>query len=225
MRPTARGPSPLAGRASTRSDPARHVAPQVRQQRFGKGERDVDRRDLVDGDERRLIVGAHQVAGVDHQRAGAAGDRRADGGVLQLHLRVLDRGAIGGERGLERGDAGARGVALLARDDAALRRAARSAARSPWRSRPAPCRARGSPCACCSAASSGRRSSVNSSCPAWTSSPCWKLTDGELAGDLRAHRHRGIGLDGADDADLERHGLADHGADGDGRAAGAAAFC
>ena len=31
--------------------------------------------------------------------------------------------------------------------------------------------------ACCSAASSGRRSSVKSSCPAWTSSPCWKLTD------------------------------------------------
>ena len=31
-------------------------------------------------------------------------------------------------------------------------------------------------CACCNAPSSGRRSSVNNSCPATTSSPCWKFT-------------------------------------------------
>ena len=115
----ARGPS--RGRARLDAQrPLGHIAPHVRQRRFGERKRDVDRRDLIDGDKRRLIVGAHQIAGVDHERAGAAGDRRANGGVLELHLRILDRGAVGGERALERGDSGLRGVALLARDDAAL---------------------------------------------------------------------------------------------------------
>ena len=39
---------------------------------------------------------------------------------------------------------------------------------------------------------------------------------GELAGDLRADRHRGKGLDGADDAHFERHVLADCGGGRDG---------
>ena len=142
----------------------------------GKRKRHVDRRDLVDDDERRLIVGADQIAGVDHQRAGSAGDRRADGRVLQLHFRVLDGGAIGGDVGFERRRGRARGVALLARDDAALdellgalhdRLGVRGLRGVALEVR----------FGLCSAASSGRRSSVNSSCPAWTSSPCWKLTE------------------------------------------------
>jgi hypothetical protein len=49
-------------------------------------------------DDRRGVVGAHQVALVHLQQAGAAADRRGDGRVVELHLGALDIGAIGGDR-------------------------------------------------------------------------------------------------------------------------------
>ena len=57
--------------------------------RLGHGERDVDRRELVDDDERRRVVGANQIALVHHQGAGAPRHRRGDRRVLQLNARVL----------------------------------------------------------------------------------------------------------------------------------------
>ena len=55
-----------------------------------------------------------------HQRAGAAGNRRRDRRVLQLHARVLDRRAIGADRRVERGGAGVLRVELFVRGDAAI---------------------------------------------------------------------------------------------------------
>ena len=102
---------------------------------------------------------------------------RPDGGVLQLDLGVLDRGAVGGDRRVERGGGGERLIELVARGDPALgevlvalglgagvgrlRRIAVEVGLRPT----------------CSAASSGRRSSVNSTCPSFTSSPSLKFTD------------------------------------------------
>ena len=97
----------------------RQVLLEHRQLRFGNAERHVDRRDLVDDDQRRRVVGAHEIALVDHQRAGAAGDRRGDRRVLELDLGVLDGGAVGADRRLERRRGGARRIDLLARRDAA----------------------------------------------------------------------------------------------------------
>ena len=56
-----------------------------------------------------------------HQRAGAAGERRFDGGVFELHLGVLERGAVGGDGGVEGGQGRARRVHLFARGDALVR--------------------------------------------------------------------------------------------------------
>ena len=67
------------------------------------------------------VVGADKVALVHDQRAGAAGDRRGDGRVLQLDLRVFDGGAIGLERRFERRGAGPGLIGLLlGRDTARL---------------------------------------------------------------------------------------------------------
>ena len=54
------------------------------------------------------------------QQAGASGERRRDRGVVQLDLRVFDRGAIRADRRLERRGVGHDLVDLLARRDAAL---------------------------------------------------------------------------------------------------------
>ena len=56
-----------------------------------------------------------------HQRARAPGDRRGDGRVLELHLRVLQRRLVGIHGGVERGDRRLRGIDLLAGRDASLR--------------------------------------------------------------------------------------------------------
>ena len=56
---------------------------------------------------------------MDHQRAGAAGNRRGDRRVLELNLRVVDGGAVGLQRGGERLGRRPRLVGLLARRDAA----------------------------------------------------------------------------------------------------------
>ena len=93
----------VVGRAGQHAQrAARHVAFELGEARLGNRERDLHRHDLIDHDERRVVVGAHEVALVHHQRAGAAGDRRLDGGVFELHLGVLERGAIGGHGGVER---------------------------------------------------------------------------------------------------------------------------
>jgi hypothetical protein len=97
----------------------RHVLLQVGQPRLGNGERDVDGRDLVDDHERRRVVGADEVALVDHQGAGAPRDRRRDGRVLHLHLRVVDGRAVGLDRGFEGGRARPARLELLGRRDAA----------------------------------------------------------------------------------------------------------
>ena len=49
------------------------------------------------------------------RRPGDAGDRRLDLGVVELGLRVGDRGFVGGDLGGELGDGGALGVGLLPR--------------------------------------------------------------------------------------------------------------
>ena len=98
----------------------RQVALEIRQLRFRDAERNVDGRDLVDDDERRGVVGADQVAVVDDERAGSSGDGRRDRRVFELHLGVLDGGAIGADRRVERGGRRRAGLDLLARDEAAL---------------------------------------------------------------------------------------------------------
>jgi hypothetical protein len=77
--------------------------------------------DLIDDHERRLIVGAHEVALVHHQRAGASADRCGDRRVLQLHFRVLDRSLVGIDGRVQGRDRGTRGVHLLACGDSSLR--------------------------------------------------------------------------------------------------------
>ena len=62
-----------------------------------RGEDDRDRLQLGDGDDAGLLPGVHQVALVDEAEAGAPGDRRADGGVVELHLRGVDRRGVGGD--------------------------------------------------------------------------------------------------------------------------------
>ena len=150
-----------------------------------------------------------RLPGVHHQRAGAPADRRGDRRVLQLHLRVLDRRAIGAHGRLERRGVGVDLIDLLARRDARAPRGPDSG--PPDASAFAACaRSRASvACACCSAASSGRRSSVKSTWPFFTSSPSRKRHRVELAGELRVHRHVRIGLGRADDADVDRHRLLD----------------
>ena len=57
---------------------------------------------------------------MNHQRAGAPRDRRANRGVLKLHLSVLDGGAVRPYHGVERGRGRARCITLLARADTAF---------------------------------------------------------------------------------------------------------
>ena len=96
-----------------------HVALECRKLRFRNRKRHVDRRHLVDDDERKRVVGADQIARVYHQRPGAARHRRRDRRVLQLDLRVLDSGAVGADRRVERRGVGRHLIDLLARRDAA----------------------------------------------------------------------------------------------------------
>ena len=188
--------------------PAGHETPQVRQHRLGECERDIHRRHLIDGDERRLIVGAHEIAGRHHQCAGSTADRRANGGVLQLHLGVFNRGAIGRQCGLERGDLRARRVARLTRDNAALCQLL-----LPLQNR-LRVRGRGRIALECGGRLQQRRferSAVQREelLPLLHVVTLLEFDGGELAGDLGADGHRRIRLDRADHADLERHVLLD----------------
>ncbi len=56
---------------------------------------DRDRLQLGDRQHARHIVGVHDVAGVHQAEAGAAGQRRLDGGVGQLHLGAVDGRLVG----------------------------------------------------------------------------------------------------------------------------------
>ncbi len=67
-----------------------------------------------------MIVCAHEIAGVHHQRSSAPGDRCANRGVLQLDFRIFDGSGVGPDDSIERGGCRARRIALLARADSAL---------------------------------------------------------------------------------------------------------
>ena len=140
---------------------------------------------------------------------------RGDGGVLELDLGVLHRGAIGLDRGVERRRAGPRRVDLFARGDAALgeirkalglRRRVRGLRDIALRGWPAPA---------CNAASSGRRSSAKSTWPCLTSSPSLKLTEVSWPVICACTATVEYGFGGADDADLERHRFLHDRRDGD----------
>ncbi len=68
----------------------RHVAFDRRELRFGQRERNVHRRDLVDGDDRRRVVGANEIARVHLEQTRAAVERRGDCRVIELHAGVLN---------------------------------------------------------------------------------------------------------------------------------------
>jgi hypothetical protein len=73
---------------------------------------------MIDYDGGDLIVCADEGARVDHERARAPRDRRADRGVLELHPGVLDRSLVGADDRVERSRRGAGGVALFPGTDA-----------------------------------------------------------------------------------------------------------
>ena len=75
--------------------------PDIRQPVLRHGERHVDWRDLVDGGERGDIGGTHEIADLDRRGAHAAVDRRADGAEAKLDLEIIQRGAVGLDRGAE----------------------------------------------------------------------------------------------------------------------------
>ena len=109
--------------------PLRHVALQLRQPRLRDAERDVNRRHLVDDHERRHVVGADQVALVDHQRAGPA--RRCGAAIVAywswtVAFSTVARSAS--RRRLERRRRRHRRVDLLLGGDAARRQILISAA-------------------------------------------------------------------------------------------------
>ena len=53
----------------------------------------------IDHDQRCRRRGAHEVALVTISAPVQAGERCLDGGVFELHLGVLERGAVGGDGG------------------------------------------------------------------------------------------------------------------------------
>ena len=65
------------------------------------GEDDGDRLQLRDRDDAGLLAGVDEIALVDEAEADAARDRRADRRVVELRLRGVDRGGVGGDRGGE----------------------------------------------------------------------------------------------------------------------------
>ena len=83
-------------------------------------ERDVDRRDLIDHDQRRGAVGLNQIAFVHEQGASPAGGRRADARVLEIETGGGNGGLVRGGRGFQRRGGRDLGVVLLARNQAAL---------------------------------------------------------------------------------------------------------
>ena len=86
----------------------------LRQLVFRRGEDHRDRLDLGDGDDAGLRGGIDDVADIDLAQPDDAGDRRLDGGVIELGLGVGNRGVIGLDlRGQlrDQGSAGCRSAA------------------------------------------------------------------------------------------------------------------
>ena len=75
-----------------------------RQILLGRREDHRDRLQLRDGEHTVLVGGVHDVARIDQAKAGATRQRRADGGVGQLHPGALDRGLVGLDLGGQAGD-------------------------------------------------------------------------------------------------------------------------
>ena len=67
----------------------------VRQLLLRRGENHGDRLDLGDGDDASLGRGIDDVADIDLAQPGDAGDRRLDGGVVELGLGVGNRRVVG----------------------------------------------------------------------------------------------------------------------------------
>ena len=65
------------------------------------GEDDGDRLQLRDRDDAGLLPGVDEIALVDEAEAGAARDRGADGRIVELRPRGVDRRGVGGDRGGE----------------------------------------------------------------------------------------------------------------------------
>jgi len=82
---------------------------------FRRGENDSNRLDLGDRHNPGLRRGIDDIADVDLTKAGDARDRRLDGRVIDLCLRVGDGGVVGRELGcaVNCATVGARGVGLL----------------------------------------------------------------------------------------------------------------
>jgi hypothetical protein len=190
------------------------VAFEVRQLRFRDAERDVDRRNPVDDDQRRRVVGPHEITLVHHERARASRDGRLDGRVLELYLRVFDGGAIRFHGRVQRRSGRSARLHFLARDQAARReRLVASSLRSGVR------RLRQIAGEVClnllqrrlerTAVEGEEDLSLGDVVTFLETHRC----DG--AGDLRMHRDGRFGFRGADHTNLERHGLRDDRPDGD----------
>ena len=85
----------------------------IRQLVFRRGEDHRDRLDLGDGHDAGLGRGIDDVADVDLAQPGDAGDRRLDGGVIELGLRVLDRAVSACDLRRQLRDGGALRIGLL----------------------------------------------------------------------------------------------------------------
>ena len=77
------------------------------------GEDDGDRLQLRDRHDAGLLTGVDEIALVDEAEPGAARNRSADGRVVELRLRGVDRGRVGGDRGGELQHHGVLRVELL----------------------------------------------------------------------------------------------------------------
>ena len=80
---------------------------------FGRRENHGDRLDLRDGDDAGLRRGIDDVADIDQTQAGDARDRRLDGSVVELGLRIEDGGVVGRDLRGKLRHGGALGVGLL----------------------------------------------------------------------------------------------------------------
>ena len=85
----------------------------IRQLVFRRGEDHRDRLDLGDGHDAGLCRGIDDIADIDLPEPDDTGDRRLDGGVIELGLRVFDQRRIGLNLGRQLGDGGALCVGLL----------------------------------------------------------------------------------------------------------------
>ena len=169
----------------------RHVALQLRQPGFRNRERHVDRRDLIDDDQRRRVVArgpgclrapsarrcARQSATRSSRTAAAPWRSRPPRG----RLRPSRRGPRQWLRLVS--TCSRRGDAASVRDPVPLCHAT-------WRWPPARCRAASWPAPASSAASSGRRSSVKSTWPFADVVAFLEVDRRQLAGDLRVHGRR-----------------------------------